>query len=112
MRQAIIFKGATRPACIMGVPIIPFVLVTGALIMFSFIVYAPLAISVVPVVFVMRQITKDDDQRFLQLWLYFKVNVLGCGNKGRFGQIGSLAPVSYKRFRGTIYKKDEINNVK
>ena len=54
MRQAIIFKGATRPACIMGVPIIPFVLVTGALIMFSFIVYAPLAISVVPVVFVMR----------------------------------------------------------
>lgn len=110
MRQAPIFKGATRPACIWGVPIIPFVLVTGALTMFSFIVYVPLAITIVPVILIMKQITKDDDQRFLQLWLYFRVNVLGCGNKGRFGKIGSLSPVTYKRFRGTIFKKDENNN--
>lgn len=77
--------------------------------MFSFIVYVPLALTIVPVILIMKQITKDDDQRFLQLWLYFRVNVLGCGNKGRFGKIGSLAPVSYKRFRGTIFKKDENN---
>ena len=77
--------------------------------MFSFIVYVPLAISIVPVILIMKQITKDDDQRFLQLWLYFRVNILGCGNRGRFGKIGSLAPVIYKRFRGTIFKKDENN---
>ncbi len=110
MRQAVIFKGATRPACILGVPIIPFVLVTGALIMLSFIIYAPLVLSVVPVVYVMKQITKDDDQRFLQLWLFFKVNILGCGNKGRFGAIWALSPATYKRFRGTVFKKDDEYN--
>ncbi len=100
MRQAVIFKGATRPACIMGVPIVPFVLVCGTLIMLSFIIYAPLVISVVPVVLVLRQIARDDDQRFLQLWLHFKVNVLGCRRQGHAGAALSLAPVSYRRQRG------------
>ncbi len=99
MKTTLIFKGATRPACFLGIPLVPFVLVGGGIIIVSFVLYVPLLITLVPVLLIMRQVTRDDDQRFRQLGLFFKVNRLGLGNPGRFGAVGSFSPASYPRFK-------------
>ena len=45
----------------------------------------------------MHRIAKEDDQRFLQLFLAIKVNLIGTGNKHYWGGVNSFSPVSYKQ---------------
>ena len=90
----VIFKGATRPAMMAGVPVVPFVLVVGAhilagmwgMILLGFFVAAAIALSCVTCVLVMRYISSQDDQRLLQYMLLIrgfpaKRNVLHWGAK-------------------------------
>ena len=73
----VIFKGATRPAMMAGVPVVPFILVVGAhilagmwgMILLGFFVAAAIALSCVICVLVMRYISSQDDQRLLQYML-------------------------------------------
>lgn len=64
IQQDPIFKGATRPAMVFGVPLVPFFIVVCGLVLFSvwfsffFMILAPIA------VFAMRLITEKDDQSF------------------------------------------------
>ncbi|MBD4129969.1 Type IV secretion system protein PtlB [Xanthomonas citri pv. citri] len=59
-----LFKGCTRPAMIMGVPVVPFVIVGGSLMLVT-IWTSIFCIVLVPVaIMVMRHITKSDDQQF------------------------------------------------
>ena len=95
--SAPLFKGATRPACIWGIPIKPFIGVTGAIMLLSFWAWIPLMISLFPVLYIMHRIAKEDDQRFLQLFLAIKVNLIGTGNKHYWGGVNSFSPVSYKQ---------------
>ena len=90
----VIFKGATRPAMMAGVPVVPFILVVGAhilagmwgMIFLGFLVAAAIALSCVICVLVMRYISSQDDQRLLQYMLVIrgfpaKRNVLHWGAK-------------------------------
>ena len=95
--QAPLFKGATRPACIWGVPLKPFLFTTGVILLLGFWVWIPLMLLLVPALVIMHFIAKDDDQRFLQLFLNFRINILGTGNKLFWGGVHSLSPVSYKK---------------
>jgi len=76
----VIFKGATRPATMAGVPVVPFILVVGlhimigmwAVILIGFFVATGIALSCVICVLAMRHISSQDDQRLLQYMLVIR----------------------------------------
>ena len=91
MKALPIFKGATRPPCVFGIPIKPFVLVVGlSLLICQFFLWF-IFVSV-PVLIVMRQIAKYDDQKFEQMFLWLRVT-LPCSHGGMY----HAAPSSYKQ---------------
>lgn len=96
-QTAPLFKGATRPACVWGIPIKPFCGCFGVFILLAFWFWVPLLLGAVPCLIVMHNIAKEDDQRFRQLFLLFRVNFISTGNKEYWGSVASFAPVSYKQ---------------
>jgi type IV secretion system protein VirB3 len=76
----VIFKGATRPATMAGVPVVPFILVVGlhimvgmwSVILIGFFVATGVALSCVICVLAMRHISSQDDQRLLQYMLLIR----------------------------------------
>jgi len=79
-----IYKGATRPAVTMGVPLVPFILVTAAaamLGMYALILIGPWAALPVPMAYLplmiwMRHATKKDDQRIRQILLRVRLGAV------------------------------------
>jgi type IV secretion system protein VirB3 len=90
-----VFKGATRPAMLFGVPLIPLIFVGGSVVMLSMWTTIFALVTLFPVVFVMRQITKVDDRQFHLLWLRFKFRVLHYNHNGRFWRASHYSPLSY-----------------
>jgi len=97
-----IYKGATRPPTIFGVPLAPFLLVAGGaflvgmyLMVYASIAWAGIAAAVaLPLLAWMRMITKRDDQRLRQAQLAAKL-ALACPNR-RFWQCRSYSPLLYR----------------
>ena len=77
-----LFKGATRPACVFGVPIRPFVAVAGGSFLIALWTWPPLALLAVPAILVMRAITKEDDQKFRAIAIRLKLRGLSGGVTG------------------------------
>lgn len=102
-RQHRFFKGCTRPAMLAGVPLMPFLLVTGVTLllgMWAFYLVSPyatlsLALAYVPTLIGMRQATKKDDQRLKQILLRARLRYRH-GNKAMWGAI-SFSPLRYKK---------------
>lgn len=90
-----LFKGCTRPAMLFGVPVVPMVLVGGAVFLFS--VYTSLLCMVllVPVVITMRLITKSDDQMFRLLRL--KAMFRHGNRNGKFWKASAYSPVEFTK---------------
>lgn len=87
LRDAI-FKGCTRPAMLMGVPIGPFIAAVGSILiggMWTFIVSPTAALIVlsllIPVVVTMRAITRYDDQRLRQTFMQLRLRLLQRNRK-------------------------------
>lgn len=105
MQPETIFKGATRPAMKLGIPLVPLVLLFGSgmlLIMWGGILVSGwLAVAVVlawvPALLWMRFITSRDDQRFRQIFVALKLR-LNDRNR-RFWQARSYAPTLYRGAR-------------
>ncbi|PLX76769.1 MAG: type IV secretion system protein VirB3 [Azoarcus sp.] len=99
-----IFKGCTRPAMFAGVPMIPFMLVTGlflllAVWMFYLVsgyVSLLLVIAYITIVITMREITKKDDQRLRQMMMRARMRVRQRAGRLLWGAI-SYSPIRYKR---------------
>lgn len=96
------FKGCTRPAMFMSVPIVPFLLTTGLfllLIVWSYYLQPYLSLVFVlvyiPLVLTMRQMTKKDDQRLRQMLLRIRTRIAQA-NRNQWGAI-SFSPISYKK---------------
>lgn len=97
------FKGCTRPAMFMGVPLVPFLLVSGAALLaavWSFYLVSAylallIAIACAPIVLAMRLVTKRDDQRLRQLLLRARLRTRHA-NRGRWGAV-SYAPLRFKK---------------
>jgi len=97
-----IYKGATRPPLIFGVPLVPFLLMAGShfLVGVYLMVYASAAWTVavaavaVPLFLWMRLATKKDDQRLRQLLLATKLALL-CPNR-HFWKCRSYSPFVYR----------------
>ena len=99
-----IFKGCTRPAMFAGVPMLPFLLVTGIfllLAMWCFYLLSAyvslfLGIIYIPVVVTMKQITKKDDQRLRQMMMRARMRFRQQAGRRLWGAI-SFSPVRYKK---------------
>lgn len=101
MQAEAIYKGATRPAMKLGIPLVPLVVVFGSgmlLIMWGGILVSGwialgVLVSFVPVLFWMRWLTSRDDQRFRQIFIAAKLR-LNDHNR-RFWRARSYSPTLY-----------------
>ncbi len=102
-----IFRGCTRPAMFAGVPMLPFLLVTGAFMiatgwtsyLISTYVSLFLAIAYVPILVTMREVTKKDDQRLRQLLMRAKMRIGQRAGVQHWGAV-SYSALRYKRRKG------------
>jgi type IV secretion system protein VirB3 len=105
-----IFKGATRPAMKLGVPLVPLVVVFGASMLVMMWIGALVTWWVVPVVLAaivpalawMRYLTRKDDQRFRQMYLAAKRRL--ADRNHRLWQSRSYAPYVYRGVRDVWHR--------
>lgn len=105
-----LYKGATRPAMMFGVP-------TDALLWaFVGVGVASVAISIVAwaifpfVVFVMRMITKRDDRAFRQLGLYFDTKLRADKSVKEFWGATTYTPI--KKSEWSSWSSQDIKKLK
>ncbi len=97
-----IYKGATRPAMKLGIPLVPLVVLIGTamlLIMWggaliSWWIALVVVVAIVPAMLWMRFVTAKDDQRFRQMFVAMKLRL--HDRNGRFWQARSYAPTLYR----------------
>ena len=99
LHQVPVFKGATRPACVWGIPIKPFVAACGVFMLLAFWVAVPLALGLVPALAVMHVIADRDDQAFLQLLLKGRFALAALRGASPWAGVSPLAPAPYARER-------------
>ena len=100
-----IYKGATRPAMKLGIPLVPLVILfgTGMLlimwggILVSWWVALAVLVAIAPALGWMRYLTSKDDQRFRQIFVACKLRL--HDRNGRFWHARSYAPSLYRRAR-------------
>ena len=105
MQGEAIYKGATRPAMKLGIPLVPLVLLFGTgmlLIMWGGILVSGwIALGVVvawgPALLWMRFVTAKDDQRFRQLFVALKLRL--HDRNRRLWQARSYSPTLYRGAR-------------
>lgn len=97
-----VFKGCTRPAMLWGVPLVPFLIVGGGMLIpgiWALLASPPLGVGLlflmIPVFITMRVITRRDDQRLAQYALRLRL-VVRQRNR-RFWESHAYVPVHLKR---------------
>jgi type IV secretion system protein VirB3 len=97
-----IYKGATRPAMKLGIPLVPLVILfgTGMLlvmwggIFLSWWVALAVLLAVFPALGWMRYVTAKDDQRFRQMFIATRLRRHDCNR--RFWKARSYAPTLFR----------------
>lgn len=97
-----IFKGATRPAMMAGVPLVPFILVAGlhiigcvwSLILIGIMPAVAIAMFGILCILVMRAISKTDDQKLNQVILKFRSK--GLKKNNQYWGAHSVSPIDYR----------------
>ena len=102
MQGEAIYKGATRPAMKLGIPLVPLVVLFGTgmlLIMWggtlvSWWIALGVVVAFVPALLWMRFVTSKDDQRFRQMFVAMKLRL--HDRNRRFWHARSYAPTLYR----------------
>jgi type IV secretion system protein VirB3 len=105
MNPEAIYKGATRPAMKLGIPLVPLVVLfgTGMLlvmwggVLVSWWIALAVIVAIVPALLWMRFVTTQDDQRFRQMFVALKLRL--HDHNRRFWQSRSYAPTLYRGAR-------------
>jgi type IV secretion system protein VirB3 len=105
MRAEAIYKGATRPAMKLGIPLVPLVVLFGAgmlVILWSGVLASwwialAIAVAIAPAVLWMRFVTAKDDQRFRQMFVALRLRLYD--RNGRFWRARSYSPTVYRGAR-------------
>lgn len=92
-----LFKGCTRPAMYLGVPLVPLVVATVTIILISVWTTLFVSLALVPIVVVMRQIAKSDDQQFRLLWLKLLFRVIHYNHNAKFWRASTYSPIAFKK---------------
>jgi len=109
MQAEAIYKGATRPAMKLGIPLVPLVVLFGSGmllilwggILLSWWVAVAVLVAFVPALAWMRVVTAKDDQRFGQMFVSMKLRL--HDRNRRFWQARSYAPTLYRGARDAWY---------
>ena len=102
MQAEAIYKGATRPAMKLGIPLVPLVILFGTgmlLIMWGGILVSwwlalGVVLSIAPVLLWMRWLTARDDQRFRQIFVVLKLKL--HDRNRRFWRARSYSPTLFR----------------
>jgi len=102
MQAEAIYKGATRPAMKLGIPLVPLVVLfgTGMLLILwggtlvSWWIALGVVVSFVPALLWMRFVTAKDDQRFRQMFVAARLRMYDRNR--RFWHARSYAPNLYR----------------
>jgi type IV secretion system protein VirB3 len=100
-----IYKGATRPAMKLGIPLVPLVVLlglAGLLVLWGGLLISGwlalgAVLAVVPALVWMRLVTRKDDQRFRQMTLALKLRLRD--HNQRLWHARSYSPTVYKGVR-------------
>jgi type IV secretion system protein VirB3 len=101
-----LFKGCTRPAMVFGVPLVPLAVVTGAVVLLAVWTTLFVALLLLPMMLIMRLITKSDDQQFRLLGLKimfrgvnlpFLNRLFYCNRNGKFWKSSAYSPIQFKQ---------------
>jgi type IV secretory pathway VirB3-like protein len=92
-----LFKGCTRPAMYLGVPLVPLVIVTVTVILLSVWTTLFVALTLIPLVLVMRQIVKEDDQQFRLLGLKLLFRFVHYNHNAKFWRASTYSPIAFKK---------------
>lgn len=84
--MATLNKALTRPAAIAGIPLVPFVMVSGAIVLLAVYVSYYLVLLLIPAWLEMKVKARTDIHYFGLLWLAFKT-------RGRLAPINILVPM-------------------
>ncbi|RFU44220.1 conjugal transfer protein TraD [Paraburkholderia sp. DHOC27] len=97
-----VFKGCTRPAMLWGVPLVPFLMVGGSILIpaiWALLASPPVGVGIVliliPVFVTMRSVTRHDDQRLAQFAL--RIRMVSRQRNRRFWGAHAYVPVRVKR---------------
>jgi type IV secretion system protein VirB3 len=110
MQGEAIYKGATRPAMKLGIPLVPLVVLfgTGALLVMwggalvSWWIALVVVVAIGPALLWMRFVTARDDQRFRQMFIAAKLRL--HDRNRRFWHARSYAPTLYRGVRDAWYR--------
>jgi type IV secretion system protein VirB3 len=102
MQAEAIYKGATRPAMKLGIPLVPLVLLFGSGmliimwggILLSWWIAVGVLLSFVPALLWMRWVTARDDHRFRQMFVALKLRL--HDNNRRLWRARSYTPTLYR----------------
>ncbi len=97
MTAAPIFRGATRPACIWGVPTLPFCFTAAGFMVAAMWIWTPILLLLPVALWGMHEVTLADDQAFRQLGIWLRTRVKGSGNRTFWKRFSSFAPADYRR---------------
>ena len=107
MKTQPLFKGLTRPAMIFGVPIAPFVISIGSVLLICFYTqYIFLSIFCLPVYLVLKEMTKKDSFIFRLVFLKMRLFTNPISKKFHKGQAYSAQ--SYGSFSNNTLKNVEF----
>ena len=102
-----LFKGATRPACIGGVPLQVFVLNIGVISLLATWICIPL-ILITPIThFYLKTVADKDEQVFSQLISYTRITLVRSFNRRYWGNVTSLSPKQEKKELFILEKSKE-----
>ena len=87
-----VFKGATRPAMVLGVPVGAFIAAAVGIFLPAIWVSPLIAVLFLPALLVMRRIARKDDYRFHQLGLALSIFPPLLANRALWGGFMSLSP--------------------
>lgn len=91
-----LFKGCTRPPMIFGVPMGPFAGMLAVFILLGTWTNLLVTFGAVPIYFIMRALTKKDDQQFRLLFLKAYFCMPALKNK-RFWKAFAATPISFRK---------------
>lgn len=92
-----LFKGCTRPAMFLGVPLVPLLVAGMIIILLSLWVTIFFIILLLPMILVMRWIVKSDDQQFRLLELKCLFRLVNRNYNDSFWQASTYAPLQFKK---------------
>ena len=92
-----LFKGCTRPAMVLGVPLVPFMVACGSVLILASYTTVLVNVLLIPVVLVMNAIARTDDQQFRLIGLKLYCRVVRFNGNARFWKASSYAPLRGRR---------------